>query len=214
VNDVLKAGYSILIYDRLGVGQSDKPDAYEINQAPVHVEIINQLNLQARSGHLVPINAAKGLKIPQFKNVVLVSHSLGTRLTGGALTKYGANFDGAILTGSFPNTKLNASNFDSFGFEYPPESDRRRFGKYGSGTLVQGTQSSVQQIFMKKGDFEPDLLAYAEQVKQPAAVGELLSIAKVWPLPAAEFTGPVLVSFTTPVPRDHICSADKIWSRL
>jgi pimeloyl-ACP methyl ester carboxylesterase len=200
VNDALAAGYSILVYDRLGVGQSSKPDAYLVNQAPVQVEILNQLVTQARAGKLVPSSSSKGVSFPQFKKIVLVSHSYGTAITGGVLAKYGASIDGAILTGFFPNSELSASGLDAFGFEFPPENDCARFpaSKFGSGTVVQGTRGAVQQIFMKKGDFETDMLAFAEQVKQPAAVGEFLSLQKVWPLPAPAFAGPVLVSLCTP----------------
>ncbi|KAK5241614.1 hypothetical protein LTS06_012004, partial [Exophiala xenobiotica] len=46
----LKAGYSILTYDRLGAGRSDHPDAYSVVQAPLELEILRQLTLMARNG--------------------------------------------------------------------------------------------------------------------------------------------------------------------
>jgi pimeloyl-ACP methyl ester carboxylesterase len=191
----LKAGYSILIYDRLGVGQSDKPDAYEIVQAPVEVEVLNQLTILARTGKLVPSTlTSKNVQIPKFDKIVLVSHSYGTAVASGVISKYGATIDGAVLTAFVLNSEISATGVDSFGWEYAPESDPKRFGNFSSGTFVQGTVSSVQQIFMKKGAFEPDMLAYAEEVKQPASVGEFLSIGMVWPIPAPAFTGPLLVS--------------------
>jgi hypothetical protein len=49
VDAALGAGYSILIYDRLGTGQSEKPDAYDIVQGPPHIEILNQLIVLARA---------------------------------------------------------------------------------------------------------------------------------------------------------------------
>jgi hypothetical protein len=52
VDATLKAGYSILTYDRLGVGQSDHPDAYSVVQAPLKLEILRQLTLIARNGTL------------------------------------------------------------------------------------------------------------------------------------------------------------------
>ena len=70
VDATLKAGYSILTYDRLGTGQSDHPDAYDVVQAPLELEILRQLTLMARNGTLHsftgeanPINEAfNGLK--------------------------------------------------------------------------------------------------------------------------------------------------------
>ena len=52
VEAALKAGYSILTYDRLGVGESDHPDAYTVVQAPLELEILKELTLRARNGTL------------------------------------------------------------------------------------------------------------------------------------------------------------------
>ncbi|KAF2813704.1 uncharacterized protein BDZ99DRAFT_506636 [Mytilinidion resinicola] len=195
VNAALKAGYSILIYDRLGVGQSDKPDAYEILQAPLEVEILHQLTILARSGQLVPSPlTSKNVQLPKFDKIVLVGHSFGTAITSGAISKYGDTIDGAVLTAFVYNKEFLATGVDSYGWEHAPESDHKRFSEFPSGVIVQGTVSSVQQIFMKKGAFEPDMLDYAEEVKQPAGVGELLSVGMIWPLPAPAFSGPLLIA--------------------
>lgn len=191
----MKAGYSILIYDRLGVGQSDKPDAYEITQAPLEVEILNQLAILARSGKLVPPSLTiKNVQVPAFSKIVLVGHSFGTIVSSGVMSKYGNTIDGAVFTALVVNSKFTATGIDSFGWEYAPENDRKRFGNFPSGTLVQASISNVQQIFMKKGAFELDMLDYAEKIKQPIAVGELLSVDAIFPRPAPLFTGPLLVS--------------------
>lgn len=198
VNAALEAGYSILIYDRLGVGRSDKPDAYEILQAPVEVEVLHQLTSLARSGQLCsPSQVHQGAKVPKFDKIILVGHSFGTAITSGVVSKYGDTIDGAVLTAFVINREFSATGVDSFGWEYAPQNDRKRFGSFSSGTLVEGTISNIQQIFMKKGAFELDMLDYAEEVKQPGAVGEFLSIGTVWPLPAPAFTGPVLVRSET-----------------
>ncbi|KAF2193448.1 hypothetical protein K469DRAFT_712204 [Zopfia rhizophila CBS 207.26] len=57
--------------------------------------------------------------------------------------------------------------------------------------LVQATESNVQQIFLKKGSFEPELLGYAERIKQTTTVGEQLSGGVALARPATAFTGPV-----------------------
>jgi hypothetical protein len=55
VNAALNAGYSILTYDRLGTGLSDKPDGYTIVQAPLQLEILHQLTLMAHDGRLLTL---------------------------------------------------------------------------------------------------------------------------------------------------------------
>jgi len=52
VRAAVAAGYSILTYDRLGTGQSDKPDAYDVVQAPLEVEILREITLLSRAGQL------------------------------------------------------------------------------------------------------------------------------------------------------------------
>lgn len=48
----LKAGNSVSTYDRLSTGQSDHPDAYEVVQSPLELEMLHQLTLMARNGTL------------------------------------------------------------------------------------------------------------------------------------------------------------------
>ena len=53
VDATLAAGYSILTYDRLGTGLSDKPDGDTIVQAPLELEILPGFTQMARSGDLL-----------------------------------------------------------------------------------------------------------------------------------------------------------------
>jgi hypothetical protein len=53
VEAALKAGYSIFTYDRLGTGHSDHPDAYEVVQSPLELEILHQLDVNGEERHLV-----------------------------------------------------------------------------------------------------------------------------------------------------------------
>jgi hypothetical protein len=41
IEAALKAGYSIFTYDRLGAGQSDHPDAYEVVQSPLELDVLH-----------------------------------------------------------------------------------------------------------------------------------------------------------------------------
>src|ERR1700712_4485421 len=105
VDATLKAGYSIFTYDRLGVGQSDHPDAYDVVQAPLELEILRQLTLMARNGTLYgfagnakPADATFS-KLTKPSKVVHVGHSFGSFLTSAFIANYGDLTDGAVITG-------------------------------------------------------------------------------------------------------------------
>ncbi|KAL2859619.1 Alpha/Beta hydrolase protein [Aspergillus pseudodeflectus] len=192
VDAALKAGYSILTYDRLGVGKSSKPDAYEVVQGPVELEILKELTVRARSGDLAKSIKGKHADIPDFEKIVLVGHSLGSAVTIGVLSKYGEIVDGAISTGLITQGKLGQTGQSAFGLEHAKTHDKTRFGDRGSGYLVQATLSNVQQIFFKKGHFDEKLLKYGEKIKETGTIGEFLSLGSVLATPALNYKGPLL----------------------
>lgn len=127
--------------------------------------------------------------------IVHIGHSYGSFMTSGLLSRYGNLSNGAVLTGFLINPHLvKEVTPAAFGYEFAPHSDPDRFADLPSGYLVQKTLSSIQQIFLKKGTFNPELLSYAERIKQPNAVGELVSGSQAFGKPATEFTGPIQVS--------------------
>ncbi|KAL4799712.1 Alpha/Beta hydrolase protein [Aspergillus venezuelensis] len=190
VDAALNAGYSILTYDRLGVGSSDKPDAYKTVQTPVEVEILKELVLLARSSSLTTKDSDSNNIT--FDKVVLVGHSLGSGLTLGLLTSYPTLADGAISTGLIPSTLFGQTGQRAFGLEFAPQNDPARFGSRSSGYLVQGSLTALQQIFFKKGYFDEALLKYAEGIKETGTVGEFVSLATALGSPATEYKGPLL----------------------
>ncbi|KAL4886801.1 Alpha/Beta hydrolase protein [Aspergillus karnatakaensis] len=201
VDAALASGYSVLTYDRLGVGKSSKPNAYTIVQAGVQVEILKEITLRAREGTLFtsPSTAdAKtqkhNLPLPSFTKIVLVGHSLGSGITIGALSKYGdANIiDAAVSTGLIVGGKFGGTGQDAFGLEFAAQNDQHKFHDRGSGYLVQGSKSAVNQIFFKKGYFEEELLEFGFQGRETGTVGEFLSLGVVLANPAPEFKGPIL----------------------
>jgi pimeloyl-ACP methyl ester carboxylesterase len=193
----LSAGYSILTYDRIGTGKSSKPDAYDIVQWPLHVEILQELTKIAKSGKLLSIASIPSRSpISEFKpeKIVQVGHSFGSIMVTSLLAKYGADCDGAILTGFVPIAQLGAVKIEAFGNEFAKESDPHRFGDRPSGYVVQGTKGAVQQIFFKKGAFDHEMLSYAERIKQTMTAGEAVSFAATIGGVAPEFKGPIQVS--------------------
>lgn len=196
VRAAVKAGYSILTYDRLGTGLSDKPDAYDIVQAPLQVDILRRLTILARNGELVKAakpHLPRGATTPKFSKFVHVGHSFGSTITNALQAKYPELTDGAIQTGWLVNAHLGAFGQAAFGFEYARENSPKKFGDRGSGYIVPGTKSSFQQLFLAKSSLDPKMLDYGNSIKQPATVGEGTPSGVIIGLPATKFTGPLQV---------------------
>lgn len=200
VDAAVKKGYSILTYDKLGVGKSEKPDAYDIMQIPTEVEILAVLTRLARSGKLISSskvlsNTGNKATVTDFKpsKIVQVGHAFGAYLITSMLTLYGDLADGALLSGFLVNTQLGKINVLTYDHEFARQHDPVRFREYGSGYFVLNTESCIQKLFFRKGAFEPKMLTWAEKNKQPETVGEYASEGN--PSPAPEFKGPIQVSF-------------------
>lgn len=199
VDAAVKKGYSILTYDKLGTGKSEKPDAYDLVQIPTEVEILAGLTRLARSGKLISsskvLSTTGGKTTPDVKpsKIVQVGHSFGSYLITSMLTLYGDLADGAILSGFLINTQLGKINVLAYDHDFARQHDPVRFKEYGSGYFVLNTESCMQKLFFRKGAFEPKMLTYADKNKQPEAVGEYASEGN--PEPAPEFKGPIQVSF-------------------
>lgn len=203
VDATLKAGYSILTYDRLGVGQSDHPDAYNVVQAPLELEVLRQLTLMARNGTLYQL-AKTQVKKPS--KVVHLGHSFGSFLTSAFIAEYGNLTDGAIITGYYLGPNLGSAGATSWSVEYAassnPPYDR------ASGYVVC-KKNGIQNIFFG-GDvhtaFTPELLDYGNELKQPAAVGEFASAFTLLGKYGPSFTGPV--QYLLPEFDFYVCRGD------
>ncbi|KAK3112949.1 hypothetical protein LTR53_010234 [Teratosphaeriaceae sp. CCFEE 6253] len=209
VNAALKAGYSILTYDRLGVGQSDILDAYEVVQAPLELEILRQLTLMARNGTLYSVAAESSLADTAFhrpNKIVHVGHSFGSFLTLAFIAKYGSLRDGAIITGYILTQWLASAGSTSWAVEYPssscPPFDRP------SGYVVC-SKVGIQNIFFG-GDpataYTPALLDYGNAIKQPAPIGEFASAFSLLGSYGPSFTAPV--QYLLPEQDFYICRGD------
>ncbi|CAE6435006.1 unnamed protein product, partial [Rhizoctonia solani] len=85
-----KAGYAVLTYDRLGVGQSDKPDGLNVVQSATEVAILHRQIQQAR---------ATG----KYSKVLGIGHSFGAIQLTGIAARYPSDLDAVILTGYAPS---------------------------------------------------------------------------------------------------------------
>jgi pimeloyl-ACP methyl ester carboxylesterase len=204
VDAAVKKGYSILTYDRLGTGKSDKPDAYDVVQIPTEVEILAGLTSLARSGKLLSSSKVVSRSeasdnttpISSFRpsKVVQIGHSFGAFLVALNLAKYGSLADGAILSGLLPTNLTTMIDVLHYDHEFARQHDPVRFGDYPSGYFVLNTQSCLQKLFLRKGAFEPEMLPYIERIKAPEAVGEYASEGTNPFRPAPDFKGPLQVS--------------------
>lgn len=208
----LKAGYSILTYDRLGVGQSDKPDAYTVVQAPLELEILRQLTLMARNGTLYSFaeeaepadEAFDTLEKPS--KVVHIGHSFGSFLTSAFIAKYADLTDGAIVTGYLLSEYLGKPGMVSFNVEYAATSSSP-FDRPSGYVVCQ--KSGIQNIFFGSDldtAFTEEMLDYGDAIKQPVPIGEFASAYQIIGLDGPSFTGPV--QYMLPEFDFYICGGD------
>ena len=206
VDAALAGGYSILTYDRLGTGLSDKPDAYTIVQAPLQLEILRGITNMARSGELLKhaagtadlaLTTAKG-SYRSFNKVIHVGHSFGSFLTHNFLATYGNLSDAAVLTGYILNEHLAEARVTAFGLEYAPQHNMTLFGDRSSGYMVGGTLAALQTVFFSTqadattgiGGFDTGVLEYAFSIRQTITTSEFIQFAMSLE-PAPRFKGPL-----------------------
>lgn len=182
-----------MTYDRLGVGASDKPDAYDIVQAPAELEILRQISLMARSGQITQLAKAQAEEatFPTFKKFVHVGHSFGSIVTSAIPAKYPELTDGVILTGFVISPHTFQYIQGARGYQFAKENDPEKFSDRGSGYIVAGTKYCLQSAFFGGGTFDPKLLEYAFDIRQPSTVGEGRSGIALYGLPATNFTKPL-----------------------
>lgn len=147
VDAAVAAGYATIAYNRLGVGNSDHPDAIQVVQSFADVEILHGIVALIRSGRL-------GSR--QFKNVVGVGHSYGSLVELAQTAKYPKDIDAAVLTGftyNFSNLPLTilANNPAIASINDPA-----RFAGLSNGYLVHASSESIQLPFFRFPYFEQD----------------------------------------------------------
>jgi len=121
-----------------------------------------------------------------------VGHSFGSIITASMLAKYGEVSDGAILTGFGFTSQLANIREAPFGWGHAGES-ACRFRERGSGYIVQQTKGSIQQIHLKKGMFDAELLEYAEANKETTTIGQSTPLAGFLGQQPSALRGPIQV---------------------
>ncbi|TVY24856.1 hypothetical protein LHYA1_G007230 [Lachnellula hyalina] len=169
-------------YDRLGVGQSSKPDALTI-QSPLELEILQSLITKLKNGTLSNITPT---------TIVGTGHSYGSSLVQGITSKYPSSLNTAILTGFSVNSTGSSAFVAALNLAIASQNQPLRFSGLSNGYLVSSTSISNQLAFLHAQNFDPNVLSLAEATKGSVTFGELFTLSAVV-APAANFTGSVAV---------------------
>ncbi|KAI1629488.1 Alpha/Beta hydrolase protein [Exophiala viscosa] len=183
VDYALAEGYSIFYYDRLGVGESEIVSGY-VSQVSNQAAILTELVKLIRSGTF---------SSPPAK-VVLLGHSFGSIVSNVALHNDPELVDAALLTGlAYEATGVigaisNQAKQNRVANLYEPE----RFGKLDGGFAVWVDIYSAIENFFKVPFFDEEVVQWAQDNQQPAALLENLSIGFA-NVSSPAFTGPVMI---------------------
>lgn len=138
VDAAAEAGYATFSYDRLGSGESDRPDPIAVVQGSIQVEILHELVTALRQGSI----GGHG-----FQQVIGNSHSLACLLTVGQAHRYPEDLDAVILTGtSITPDYIGAS---LAGAAYVRASEDVRFSTLSGGYILYVGAQAVQLNFFK-----------------------------------------------------------------
>ncbi|KAJ3548248.1 hypothetical protein NMY22_g1331 [Coprinellus aureogranulatus] len=179
VEAALKAGHAILIYDRLGIGKSQKPDGIK------EIQIATEIEIAAELGKYLQGN-------PQgqsFKRFIGVGHSYGSATLVNVASLHGNLFNATVLTG-FTSHESVLKALATFTWTIASQNNPKRFGSLGSEYIVSNNVINVQQNFFTFPNFDPAILQSSEDNKWTATLGELLT--QHAPI-APQYTNPLLV---------------------
>ncbi|TQV94494.1 hydrolase, alpha/beta fold family protein [Cordyceps javanica] len=169
------AGHSTLSWDRLGIAGSSHGDPVQEIQLGLEVEALRQLTLAAQEGRLC------GLGQHRFART---AHKLAS--------DHPDVTDAVVLTG-FSQAPAYMALF-ALGANFAPVGavSERLAAAYATGYIAPKDAIGVQIDFFAPGDFDDAMLRYATDNGQPAAAGELLTVADGAAAPS-RFAGPVQI---------------------
>ncbi|KAK0643896.1 Alpha/Beta hydrolase protein [Cercophora newfieldiana] len=186
VDWVISQGYSIFYYDRLGVGKSSQVSGY-VAQLANQVAIATELTRLVKSGLYVADSGRPDA-------VVLVGHSFGSLVTLTTAAESPELVEGVVLTGfSLNSTYQNHNGFvEAVGLRVAAEQDPEKWGHLDTGYLTPVDLYANVGSFFKAPDYSHEVAMYADSVKTPFAVTELLDDKNV-PSPPYAFKGPAMI---------------------
>ncbi|KAF8643469.1 hypothetical protein AX16_009025 [Volvariella volvacea WC 439] len=184
-------GRAVLLYDRLGVGKSEKPEGLSETQIAVNVEVAAYLVNWLR----------QGVEGATFSKVLGHGHSNGSLQLLNLVAKFGNIVDGLILTGFTPFTGKLAATLAAMGFTLANQVGRFEHAEYNafrqlpSNYLLNEGRWGYQMVFFSYPEFHTDVLEKAYNSRATVTAGELLT---QYGSLAIGYTNPVLVVTGTP----------------
>jgi hypothetical protein len=172
------AGYALLLYDRVGTGESTIPDNFLDVTFDVHVETLHRIVQGLRDGSLTG---------RVFDTVTTIGHSQGAFITDVEAARHG-DVDAVISTGTLHtvNPLVGPSARDLFwpAFLDPMWADK---APAGYATSRPGSRAAM---FYHEPNADPAVIALDEQTKSLASYAELTMAAAMAPYAGLE--APVL----------------------
>jgi pimeloyl-ACP methyl ester carboxylesterase len=154
------AGFAVLNFDRIGVGESDHPPAEAVD-VDAHALVVHQLVERLRTG---------GFAGRRFDRVVTAGHSQGSAIVTHAAATY-HDVDGVVLTGLL-RTPVGPSTGRFGAALYPAGMDPAFAGRGlppGYTTTRPGTRA---EIFYVEANTDPEVIATDERTKDVLAWAE------------------------------------------
>jgi pimeloyl-ACP methyl ester carboxylesterase len=179
---LMKAGYAVFTFDRIGIGQSSHPAGTSVTIA-ANAYVVHQLVQGLRGG---------SIGRTAFQRVVLMGHSLGSITSLAEVSAYG-DVDGVVLTG-FAHAQVGF-HLDDVTAAFIPANEDPRFAALNLDsdylTTKPGTRGS---LFYYAPVTDPKVVALDEATKETATTGELGSFLSVFPAAVSQAVHvPVLV---------------------
>jgi alpha-beta hydrolase superfamily lysophospholipase len=159
VRSALTAGTAVFVFDRIGIGESDKPPADQVT-----------LDAEATVAHQL-VTALRDGELGRFPRVVGVGHSFGSIILQ-AETAAHHDLDRLVLTGLLHGLDL-ATEAAFAGDLYPAGSDPA-YANAGLPTGYLTTKPGTRdQYFLDPATALPGAATWDEQTKATATTGEL-----------------------------------------
>ncbi|ORY56858.1 Alpha/Beta hydrolase protein [Pseudomassariella vexata] len=162
VDAAMAAGYSVLSYDRIGVGSSSIVDALWDAQFQVEVAVLDSLIAYLRS----TANAAK---------IVLVGHSYGSYISAASASH--VDIDALVLTGFSGSLSYFGPFVAGAGFRVAKIQNPRRWGHLDPGYLISSDLYAETYAYFAAPSFDHRIADWAHNFgSEPFASAELPSL--------------------------------------
>ncbi|KAH8916999.1 hypothetical protein BT69DRAFT_1339549 [Atractiella rhizophila] len=168
-----EVGYCSFTFDRLGYGQSERPDPLNNVQLGVHVEIVHQLISKLRDGSISQLSGLSN--VPQsFSKIFSVGHSFGGVITNGLLATYPDDVDVVTLTSYSHQVSpdfVPKFNLDNAALLNP------KLANYKNGYFTSRTKEDIATAFYFLGNYDPEILKVDKDTQGITALGEIITFA-------------------------------------